>query len=90
LNKYKNLILTNNPNLEFRDISAELWRTYVYPDGSEVTIKHPVAVALTHTSKPFGGGSHRVVDRDGIGHYVPSGWNHLFWDNSAGDERISW
>jgi hypothetical protein len=35
-NEFNGMIFTENPNLEFRDISNEMWRTYVYPDGSEV------------------------------------------------------
>jgi hypothetical protein len=67
-------MITNNPDLKFVDI-CEHWRTYEYPDGTSITIKNPVAIDTT-TSKS---GGHRIVDANNFGHYVPAGWNHLYW-----------
>jgi hypothetical protein len=80
--------ITDNPELEFKDISSEMYREYIYPDGSKVMIENPVAVAVKPTHRPFGGGGHRIVDKEGKGHYIPPGWIHLYWDNKPGLPRI--
>lgn len=57
---------------KFDDISGlEDWREYVYKDGSIYTITNPTKIYVTR--KP-NGDSHRLIDAQGIRHYVPSGW----------------
>lgn len=69
---------TNNPDILFNDISLEIYREYVWPNGSLVRIEAPQGLAVSAS------GGHRVVDGKGISHYVPSGWIHLRWENSPG------
>lgn len=62
----------NNTELEFKDISSEIWREYVFADGSVVHIDKP-----THLHA--GDNGHRVFDADGVSHYIPNKWIHLKW-----------
>ncbi len=58
---------------DFKDISTEIVRTYYFPDGETVTIEEP---QWLHVSRS---GGHRILDLDGLSHYVPKGWIHLCW-----------
>jgi hypothetical protein len=82
---------TDNPELQFRDISAEYWRAYYFPDGSFVTIDDPVALSLNCEGAypAWGGGSHRVIDNLGVAHYIPRGWIELKWQNREDCKPIS-
>lgn len=62
--------VTDLPN--FSDIDSEEFRTYVFKDG-EITINSPLKLNVSNS------GGHRVFDAQGISHYIPSGWIHLFW-----------
>ena len=75
---------TSNPNLEFRDISSEKWRVYVYPGGEEIAVKKPLAVCVTSRYRNYGGNSHRIVDGKGVSHYMPAGWIHIYWKRKKG------
>lgn len=70
--------VTNNPDLVFKSIKQELFRTYKYANGPALTITAPIAL---HVSKS---GGHRVLDSAGVSHYVAPGWYHLFWRNRKG------
>ena len=52
----------------------EVFRTYVFPGKEEVTIESPEFLIVSDNG-------HRVFDANGISHYVPSGWIHLYWKN---------
>ena len=71
-------MITDNPNIKFSSLDDEEYRTYVWPDNSEVTISLP-----THLNVSKSGG-HRVLDSNGVSHYVPTGWSHLFWKVKQG------
>jgi len=60
----------------FDDISTEQYREYVFPDCT-IKIENPVALNVNYSS-----GGHRVLDGNGISHYVPSGWRELKWKAS--------
>lgn len=60
--------------LEFSPLSDEKYRVYCYPDGTIVRLEEPVALNVSKS------GGHRVYTADGISHYIPSGWNHLYWE----------
>jgi hypothetical protein len=66
--------------LQFVDISSESRRRYVFPGGHMVAIERPVKLAVSAS------GGHRILDSDGTGHYVPSGWIHLSWETFLGKE----
>lgn len=63
---------------EFKNISTEVYRTYTWGDGREITITSPIHL---HVSKS---GGHRIIDDAGFSHYIPSGWIHLYWTVKPG------
>lgn len=71
--------MKNNTKFEFTNIESEEFRTYVFDSGAEVTINKPSQLSISKS------GGHRVLDLDGISHYIPSGWVHLFWKAKEGD-----
>lgn len=70
--------ITNNSSLTFNSIEAEKYRKYEWSDGSVVRIILPVAL---HVSKS---GGHRIMDIEGVSHYIPAGWVHLTWETKDG------
>jgi hypothetical protein len=66
----------NESGLDFTDISTEEYRVYEFPDY-KVQIQTP-----THLNVSKNG--HRVLDADGISHYIPFGWRHLYWKAKTG------
>lgn len=66
-------------DLEFISIESEKYREYVFiKDGEQqiVRINSPVKLNVSKS------GGHRILDSDGISHYIPSGWIHLSWFGS--------
>jgi hypothetical protein len=70
--------MNNQSGLEFKDISTEESRTYVFPGGDKVTINEPLQLHVAAS------GSARVLDAAGVSHYVPSGFIHLYWKVKEG------
>lgn len=64
-----------------KDISTELRRTYRFPNGAIVVIESPVVLIVSENG-------HRIADVKGNGHYVPTGWVHLHWENKPGSPAI--
>lgn len=60
----------NETNLEFKDISSEIRREYVFPNGNIYVIDKPL---FLHVSQS---GGHRLYSEDGYCHYVQpkEGW----------------
>jgi hypothetical protein len=63
---------------EFTDISAEESRQYSWPCGARVVITSPLQLNVSES------GGHRILDSNGVSHYVPTGWIHLCWKVKAG------
>lgn len=63
----------NKSNLIFSEISGEDFRTYEWSNGIEITINRPIYLNVSKS------GGHRIFDEQGISHYIPSGWIHLYW-----------
>lgn len=61
------------PAEAWADISEEMVRVYRFAADAATTIVRPVALAINQR------GSHRIIDADGISHYIPPGWIHLSW-----------
>ena len=74
---------TDNPNLPFHSLESEQFRVYEFPGDSCVFIEEPIAL---HVS---GSGGHRVLDAEGISHYIPKGWIHLSWKVKEGQPAFS-
>ena len=68
--------------MEVKDISVEIYRTYVYSDGSEYTIDKPRTLHLT------GSNGHRVVDADGVAHLPQKGWLAIRWDTWPTKQKV--
>ena len=89
-------IYSENPKLNFKDISTELYRVYVFPalrDGEknvEYRIEEPDVASFKAPTVWCGGGSHRVVDRSGKAHYIPSGWIAMYWEKPDGVYPFLW
>lgn len=54
------------------EIGVELYREYVYPDGLTYRITNPKTLYIV-------GGSHRVVDADGVTHRPERGYLGIRW-----------
>ena len=73
---------TNNPALEFRDITTELYRTYKFPGNEFVTIENPIAINVSKS------GGHRIVDNQGKSHYIPAGYLAITWKVKDGQPNF--
>lgn len=60
-------------NLSWNDISSEAYRVYEFSD-TEIKIINPLKLNVGRS------GGHRVFDRQGVSHYIPGGWRHLYWE----------
>jgi hypothetical protein len=59
------------------DVSSEAYRIYTYSDGGQFRIDCPVELFIV-------GGSHRVVDADGVTHRPERGFVGISWKPFAG------
>lgn len=69
-------------DMKFEDISNEKHRAYTFgKDGSFYTIliENPVKIHVSDS------GGHRVLDKQGVSHYIPTGWLHLEWKVTDGE-----
>ena len=88
---------TDDPNMKFGNIDNEVFRVYVFPPtrvgepNNEYRVEEPEAINF---KAPVGtwvaGGSHRVVDKAGRAHYIPSGWIAMYWDKPKGEKPFRW
>lgn len=68
--------------MEFSDLTDELFREYTFPTAhGPVTVTVPAPAALNVSAS----GGHRIVDREGFSHYIPSGWVALTFKVRAGE-----
>lgn len=63
----------DDANLSWNDISSEAYRVYQFPD-TEIKITNPLKLNVSRS------GGHRVFDLQGVSHYIPGGWRHLYWE----------
>ena len=72
-----------NQDLEWKDISGEKERTYLFPNKIEsmydyplieVTVRYPILFNVNYTS-----GGHKIIDEWGKSWYIPTGWVGLNW-----------
>lgn len=61
------------PGFDFDSLADEQYRVYEWADGSAIRLDNPSKLNVSKS------GGHRVYTMDGISHYIPSGWNHLWW-----------
>lgn len=72
-----------------RRLVTEEYREYIFADGRVYRIENPVGLYYRE-----GGGTHRVVGRDGVTHCVTFGVHHpsvvLRWKNRDLSEPVNW
>lgn len=63
----------------FSDISSELYREYVFPNGDKLTIKNPLFLNVSSS------GGHRLFTSDGTSYYIQpkEGW-YISWKTKEG------
>jgi hypothetical protein len=69
--------LINTSENSFTDISSEKYRVYDFGQYKLVRIDSPLQLSVSSS------GGHRILDAQGISHYIPSGWIHLRWEAKA-------
>lgn len=74
--------LRNESPHEFKRIIGRR-RHYQFPCGNVVTIER---ARWLHVSES---GGHRIVDDNGVGHYVPAGWIHLWWEVARNEPHFT-
>lgn len=65
----------------WNDISSEEYRVYEFAD-KEIKIVGPLKLNVSRS------GGHRIFDFNGISHYVPGGWRHLYWAARPGQPNF--
>lgn len=70
--------VTNNEKLKFQSLESEQYRQYLFPNAQVVTIDFPTHINVSKS------GGHRILDAQGISHYVPAGWIELIWKVKEG------
>lgn len=66
------------PHYKKVDLSErEEYRVYEFPNGESIRIDDPQFLIVSDNG-------HRIYDGDGISHYIPYGWIHLWWINKPG------
>jgi hypothetical protein len=61
-------------NRNWSNISTNQYRVYEFPGGHKVRLEKPLKLFVSES------GGHRVFTADGISHYIPTGWIHLYWE----------
>jgi hypothetical protein len=72
----------NDSGLEFKDLSDELMRVYVFPD-MKIRINEPLLLNVSTS------GGHRIFDSEGNSNYIPSDWRRLYWVVKEGKSHFA-
>ncbi len=75
------LTFKDEADLSWNDISSEAYRVYDFGDN-EVQITNPLKLNVSRS------GGHRLFDGEGISHYIPAGWKHLYWKAKPGQPNF--
>jgi hypothetical protein len=57
----------------------EIWREYRFSDEEKVRIRNPHYLIVSDNG-------HRIMDLNGVAHYIPYGWIELIWKPKEGHE----
>ena len=82
MSKERDMEFVNRSGLEFKDVSAEEYREYLFPAGVSVRISAPLKLNVSAS------GGHRIFDASGVSHYIPAGWVHLQWKAKEGSAHF--
>ena len=72
--------IKNTSQREFKDISSEEYRRYVWPEGI-VFIPNPIGLSVSKSG-------HYVIDSDGVTHFIPFGFIELAWKAKNGQANV--
>lgn len=64
-----------NKELNWKDISEELWREYHFPYKNDlyiIRIEEPLAVVISDNG-------HRIYNRKGVSYYIPKVYIAILW-----------
>ena len=73
--------IINQSKLKLNNISSEEWREYNF-ENSSVLIESPLALNVSKS------GGHRIIDSNGVSHYIPKGWHELKWKPRDGEPHL--
>ena len=73
------ITLINEGSYTFFEVDTEEYRIYKWGNGSSVRIESPAYVSVNPNN-----GGHRILDMDGMSHYIPTGWIQLSWKSKEG------
>ena len=68
----------NLSNFRFVDISFELFREYIYPNGAKMRIENPIRLSVAKNN------AHRITDASGLNYYIAPGWLAIDWRSKPG------
>ena len=68
----------NLSKFRFVDITSELFREYIYANGSKITIHYPLKLSVANNN------AHRVFDSAGLSYYIPPNWISIVWKAKPG------
>lgn len=71
----------NQTDLEFIDISSELWRSYLFTHDSYIRIDKPLKLHVSENG-------HRIFDSFGYSYYIPKGWICIKWQAKEGEPHF--
>jgi len=78
--------MNNQSSHKFTDISSEEYRIYTVVTDTGLAYKIRIDLPLELSVSASGG--HRLLDAQGISHYVPAGWVHLCWKAKEGQPNF--
>ena len=55
------------------DITVELYREYIYQDGTRLRIENPAQLLVSAS------GGHRIITEDAVCYYIATGWIAIEW-----------
>ena len=78
---HSNLNEKEKTEMYFTNIENEKYRVYEFSSGI-VRIDNPKMLNVSSS------GGHRILDCNGISHYIPNRWNHIYWEAKEGCDKF--
>jgi len=78
--------MNNQSGHQFVNISSEEYREYTFVTEKGIPFKIRINEPTNLSVSASGG--HRLLDAEGISHYIPSGWVQLSWKAKAGQPNF--
>lgn len=81
--KHKDVHTLEEKTMKNLDITSEQYRTYHYPDF-DYTVQLPQYVILSDS------GTHRVLDAEGVSHWIAAGFKAISWKVKEGEKNFTY